>query len=110
MNIVNRSALRLFSILAVPAAGASAVAAGLAADAAREPAAIYAAVCGYCHGANVGPIILGRHIPAAAIEAIVRTGPNAMPAFRPTEITDSELQHLAHWIEASDPSAAEHGQ
>ena len=97
----------ILSALAVPVTGASSVA---AADAGRQPAAIYATVCGYCHGANVGPIILGRHIPAGTIEATVRSGPNAMPAFRPTEITDSELHSLARWIEASKPSEAEHGQ
>jgi mono/diheme cytochrome c family protein len=100
----------ILSTVAGPVIGVTALAEAVAADAGREPAAIYATVCGYCHGANVGPIILGRHIAAGTIEAIVRSGPNAMPAFRPTEITDSELQRLARWIEASNPSAVEHGQ
>jgi mono/diheme cytochrome c family protein len=84
--------------------------ASLAAEGAREPSAIYATTCGYCHGANVGPIILGRHLPAASIEAVVRHGPNAMPAFRPTEVTDAELHALARWIESSAAATTEHGQ
>lgn len=84
----------------------------LAAPAARAeaPATIYAHSCGYCHGTNVGPIILGRHLPAEVIKEKVRTGPNAMPAFRPTEIGDAELDALARWIEASPPKEQEHGR
>lgn len=76
----------------------------------RAPATIYASTCGYCHGANVGPIILGRHLAADAIKALVRRGPNAMPAFRPTEISAAELDALAQWVEASEAAPTEHGQ
>ena len=51
----------------------------------RGPAKVYAAICGYCHGANVGPIILGRALPPELVLTLVRNGKNAMPAFRPTE-------------------------
>lgn len=83
---------------------------GSAADKVRPPEMIYAEVCGYCHGSNVGPVILGRGLPVSAIKLVVRTGPNAMPAFRPTEISNAELDSLAHWIESSAPNSKEHGK
>ena len=76
----------------------------------RPPQAVYAKTCGYCHGSNVGPILLGRSLPPEAIKAIVRSGQNAMPAFRPTEITDTELDGVAAWISTSRPSAKEKGR
>jgi mono/diheme cytochrome c family protein len=76
----------------------------------RGPEEIYAKTCGYCHGKNVGPVIRGRALPADAIKTIVRKGQNGMPAFRPTEITNSELEKLAQWIAASKADPAEKGQ
>jgi len=76
----------------------------------RTPDAIYAKTCGYCHGRNVGPIILGRAIPAETVKYIVRHGQNGMPAFRPTEISPSELDALATWVEKSAARKQEHGQ
>lgn len=76
----------------------------------RSPQFIYDRTCGYCHGHNVGPIILGRQLPAAVTAAIVRGGNGAMPAFKPTEITNQELAALAQWIQASTNDATEHGQ
>ena len=76
----------------------------------RSPEQVYAAVCGYCHGKNVGPVIRGRALPASAVEYIVRHGQNAMPAFRPTEVTPTELKALADWVEKSSADTKEHGQ
>lgn len=76
----------------------------------RSPEQVYGAVCGYCHGKNVGPVIRGRGLPASAVEYIVRHGQNAMPAFRPTEVTPAELQALAAWVEKSSADPKEHGQ
>lgn len=76
----------------------------------RSPQFIYDRTCGYCHGHNVGPIILGRDLPASVVSAFVRTGNGAMPAFKPTEITDEELQALSEWISASEGDPDEHGQ
>jgi mono/diheme cytochrome c family protein len=76
----------------------------------RAPQEIYAKTCGYCHGRNVGPVIRGRALPADAIKTIVRHGQNGMPAFRPTEITSSELDKLAAWISASNADPKELGQ
>jgi mono/diheme cytochrome c family protein len=76
----------------------------------RPPEAVYAKTCGYCHGANVGPVILGRALPGDVIKQRVREGQNAMPAFRQTEITNAELDKFAAWISASKADAKEHGQ
>ncbi len=93
-------------MLAVAAGAIASVAA--AAD--RAPQAVYAQTCGYCHGANVGPVIRGRGIDAAAVGYIVRHGQNAMPAFRPTEISPAELTALAGWIEKSAADPKERGR
>jgi len=74
------------------------------------PEGTYARTCGYCHGANVGPVILGRNLPPEAIEAVVRSGRGAMPAFRPTEISEEELTALADWVSKSPPRAGEAGK
>jgi mono/diheme cytochrome c family protein len=76
----------------------------------RAPQEIYAKTCGYCHGRNVGPVIRGRALPAAAVALQVRHGQNGMPAFRPTEITNSELDALAKWISTSKADPAEKGK
>ena len=81
-----------------------------AASAPRPPETVYASTCGYCHGHNVGPIILGENIPAETVTAFVRKGQGAMPAFRQTEISDQELKALSKWIEASKADAKELGQ
>lgn len=76
----------------------------------RSAEKVYASTCGYCHGTNVGPIILGRKLPAEAVAQIVRGGRNAMPAFRPTEISPAELDALSHWIERASANPQEKGQ
>lgn len=76
----------------------------------RSPEQVYGAVCGYCHGKNVGPVIRGRALPAETVEYMVRHGQNAMPAFRPTEITPAELKALAAWVQQSSADPKEHGQ
>lgn len=102
-----------------PCAGAAlGVLAGLAAPAEaaspspspppRPPAAIYAKVCGYCHGQHVGPVI--RRLPPDHVIQMVRNGPRAMPAFRPTEISDAELKALAQWVHDSHADPKEHDE
>ena len=76
----------------------------------RDPNVIYAKICAYCHGHNVGPLIRGRHLPADMVTQFVRQGSNAMPAFRQTEISDVELAALSRWIERSAPDPKEHGR
>jgi mono/diheme cytochrome c family protein len=74
------------------------------------PEGIYSRTCGYCHGANVGPIILGLKLPAELIRSTVRTGQGAMPAFRSTEISDADLKGLSDWISDSPADTHEHGK
>ncbi|WJT00584.1 c-type cytochrome [Novosphingobium humi] len=76
----------------------------------RPPAKTYASICAYCHGHNVGPIILGRKLPVEYIQAMVRAGRNGMPAMRPTEISPAELDALAAWISKAPKDTKEHGQ
>ncbi len=77
---------------------------------ATGPAGTYARTCGYCHGVNIGPVLLGKQYAADAIALMVRSGNGGMPAFRPTEITDADLKALAVWIEASSATATDRGQ
>ncbi len=76
----------------------------------RPPEKIYATNCAYCHGHNVGPIIRGRKLPPELIDYMVRNGNGAMPAFRPTEITPTELAALAKWVSRSAGAPKEHGR
>ena len=76
----------------------------------RSPEKVYSSTCGFCHGHNIGPIIRGRHLPAAMTRIIVRQGRNAMPAFRPTEISDRELEAISRWLQASPADPKEKGQ
>lgn len=108
-----RIAIALLLACGLAGSAGAALAAGRAAEtplAGRPPERVYAVTCGYCHGHNVGPIILGRRIPAATVQAMVRGGRGAMPAFRPTEITNAELAALSRWIEKSKANPKEHGK
>ena len=44
------------------------------------------------------------------IKAVTRHGRNGMPAFRPTEVTNAELDALAVWISKSPARTEEHGK
>jgi mono/diheme cytochrome c family protein len=102
----------VFGLLAVAAviAGESYAAQKLGeAQSERAPETLYAKTCGYCHGKNVGPVIRGRALPVATIKSIVRRGQHGMPAFRPTEITNAELDALAAWIAKSKADPKELG-
>ena len=67
----------------------------------KDPQEIYAKICSYCHEVHVGPVLFGRGLPAGYVQATVRSGKYAMPSFRPSQISDAELQKLGEWIEAS---------
>lgn len=62
---------------------------------------VYARTCAYCHDHGVGPVIKGRELDPAAIRLMVRHGAFGMPAFRPTEITDPELEAVAKMLSES---------
>ena len=79
----------------------------LAADPpAQERDRTYAKVCGFCHDAGVGPAILGRELPVAYIENVVRHGFRAMPSFRSSEIDNAALASVARWVSQSPASPA----
>lgn len=111
---MSRMPLRLVRRLALPALGLCLTPDGGAyagvASPPREPAMIYAKTCGYCHGQHVAPVIRGRNLPPEVIAQYVRSGPRAMPAFRPTEISDAELKALAQWVSTSKADPKEHDQ
>ena len=58
-------------------------------------AAAYGRTCGYCHDSNIGPSLRGRGLDPEAVKYIVRHGSRAMPAFRPSVISDTELDAVA---------------
>lgn len=65
---------------------------------------VYDKVCGYCHEANVGPVLTGRNLMPEYIQAIVRNGNRAMPAFRESEIDDAALTGVAKLVSTSTSS------
>lgn len=65
---------------------------------------VYTKVCGYCHEANVGPVITGRNLMPEYIQAIVRNGNRAMPAFRESEINDATLAGVVKLVSTSTSS------
>jgi mono/diheme cytochrome c family protein len=64
----------------------------------------YAQVCARCHETGIGPVITGRSLPAAFYVAMARSGRNAMPAFRMSDIDDPTLQALGEYL-AATPAA-----
>lgn len=78
----------------------------------KDSAQIYNLLCIQCHeqGLNIGPVILGRHYPAAGLKIMVRHGVFTMPPFFPSEISDEELEGLATWVQNSPPPQLKGGQ
>lgn len=72
---------------------------GQAAAKERSGELVYRTICQYCHETGVGPQLRLRQLPAVYTTHVVRHGFRAMPAFRPTEITDQELERVAAFIE-----------
>ncbi|PQA87221.1 p-cresol methylhydroxylase [Marinicaulis flavus] len=79
---------------------------------------IFAKQCSWCHAPGVdhpGTMQLGatrgedfavleerEDLNADYVKYIVRHGLNAMPPFKPTAITDAELDKLANYLAAAD--------
>lgn len=97
-RVVTIIARRLTVIAFVP------LMAGIANDAVataeRSPGELYGLVCAHCHETRIGPDLKGRTLPVATVKHFVRYGNRAMPAWRPSEISDQELQRLADWVHA----------
>lgn len=72
---------------------------GQAAEKERSGELVYQTICRYCHETGVGPQLRLRQLPEVYTTHVVRHGFRAMPAFRPTEITDQELERVAAFIE-----------
>lgn len=72
---------------------------GQAAAKERSGEIVYQKICRYCHETGVGPELRSRQLPTVYTTLIVRQGFRAMPAFRPTEISDQELERVADFIE-----------
>ena len=62
---------------------------------------IYDKICQYCHTEGVGPVLTGRSLPPVYLLTIARNGLNAMPAFRPTELSSDDLQKVANFLSQS---------
>ena len=75
-----------------------------AAEKERSGEIVYQKVCQYCHETGVGPKIRSRQLPTVYTTHVVRIGFRAMPAFRPTEISDQELERVAALIERNNGS------
>ena len=71
----------------------------------KDSAHVWNSLCRYCHETPVGPALFGRVFPEAAVIYLVRAGRNAMPAFMPTQLNDTDLRELARWIN-SQPAVA----
>lgn len=67
----------------------------------------YKKVCAYCHDAGVSPILRGRQLPPELIKHFVRNGSRAMPAFKQTFLSDTDLDALAVWLQKSPAPAAD---
>lgn len=82
----------------------------------EEGKAVFDKHCGHCHapgGDRPGTLQLGltrgeanavleerSNLPAPYIKTIVRHGLNGMPAFKPTIVTEAELDALAGYLSA----------
>jgi mono/diheme cytochrome c family protein len=67
---------------------------------------VYEKICGRCHEIGVGPVIKGRQLPPEYIQAIVRNGFRAMPAFPASYIDDKSLLQVGEYIQKSPAPAA----
>ena len=100
MSCFSMNSTRVFALVAV----AVFLQTGQAAEKKRDGETVYHTVCQYCHETGVGPEIKSRQLAAAYTTYIVRNGFRAMPAFRPTEINDEELERVAAFIESNKGS------
>jgi mono/diheme cytochrome c family protein len=68
----------------------------------RDSEQLWQATCAYCHagvpGADVGPPLRGRDLPAPLVVHWARYGGKGMPAFLPSQVSDRELDQLALWL------------
>lgn len=63
-----------------------------------SPEQLWQATCSYCHDNRIARELRGAGLPPQTIVSAVRAGPKAMPSFTESEISDRELEQLAHWV------------
>jgi mono/diheme cytochrome c family protein len=64
----------------------------------RDASHLYSSSCTYCHDTGVGPNLRGVGWPKEYVAVRVRMGYQAMPAFKPSEISEAEIAALAAWL------------
>jgi mono/diheme cytochrome c family protein len=69
---------------------------------ARTPQQVWDGTCHACHDTGAAPVILGKHIPADRVKAMVRNGGLQMPPISTDEVSDDELEALAPWVSEHD--------
>lgn len=57
----------------------------------------YETTCAKCHEVGIGPDMKGKY-QESVYKVFVRSGSNAMPAFRVTDIDDKTLEQLAKYL------------
>ena len=70
---------------------------------------VYQTVCGLCHETRgeIGPVLGGRGLPPEYINAVVRNGLRAMPAFPASFVDDATLQQVGEYIQQLPAPAKE---
>ena len=66
----------------------------------RDAAHLYSSSCTYCHDTGVAPNLRGAGWPKEYVAVRVRMGYQAMPAFKPSEVSEAEIAALAAWLAA----------
>jgi cytochrome c553 len=62
------------------------------------PSQLWRATCGYCHNERLAAELRGAGVSAQDLIGAVRKGPNAMPSFARSVVSDTELEQLARWL------------
>jgi Cytochrome C oxidase, cbb3-type, subunit III len=77
----------------------------------QGPRQLWREICSYCHNERVAPELRGASLSAQALISAVRKGPNAMPSFTPSVVSDTELEQLARWLvsQPKPPAQADRG-
>lgn len=81
----------------------------LAAGQYESPKQMYQLSCAQCHDTGVGPALFGRSLAVDYITYMVRHGRAGMPAFKPSDYSDSDVRQLATWISTQPKPAQTEG-
>jgi mono/diheme cytochrome c family protein len=92
-------------VLIVAGAIAALTLPAVAAD--RSPQQVWNATCSRCHDTGAAPQILGMHVAVDTIKTYVRQGGMQMLPFTEDQVSDSELDALAKWVNEHAPPKAQ---